>query len=106
MRSAQAMGSSSASGRKRFQSCERAAEQGQLALEGGGAHASVACTRAMCIRGVINVELLARAGPVDHGAVLNQHDIGGTLEVASLTFGGRTEKAQQRFKLPCGDGSA
>ena len=30
----------------RFQSCKRAAEQGQLALEGGGAHASVACTRA------------------------------------------------------------
>ena len=30
-----------------FQSCERAAQQGQLALEGGGAHASVACTRAM-----------------------------------------------------------
>ena len=31
-----------------FQSCERAADQGQLALEGSGAHeASVACTRAM-----------------------------------------------------------
>ena len=29
------------------QSCERAAEQGQLALEDGGAHASVACTRTM-----------------------------------------------------------
>ena len=34
-------------GLSRCQSCERAAEQGQLALEGGGAHASVACTRAM-----------------------------------------------------------
>ena len=34
-------------GLRRFQSCERAAEQGQLALEGGGAHASVACTRAI-----------------------------------------------------------
>ncbi len=31
----------------RCQSRERVAEQGQLALEGGGAHASVACTRAM-----------------------------------------------------------
>ena len=29
------------------QSCEGAAEQGQLALQGSGAHASVACTRAM-----------------------------------------------------------
>ena len=29
------------------QCCERAAEQGQLALESGSAHASVACTRAM-----------------------------------------------------------
>ena len=34
-------------GLSRCQSCERAAEQGQLALEGGGAHASVACTRAI-----------------------------------------------------------
>ena len=34
-------------GLRRCQSCERAAEQGQLALEGSGAHASVACTRAM-----------------------------------------------------------
>ena len=34
-------------GLRRCQSCERAAEQGQLALEGGGAHASVACTRAI-----------------------------------------------------------
>ena len=29
------------------QCCERAAEQGQLALESSGAHASVACTRAI-----------------------------------------------------------
>src|SRR4051794_602328 len=29
------------------QCCERAAEQGQLTLECGGAHASVACTRAI-----------------------------------------------------------
>ena len=34
-------------GPRGFQSCERAAEQGQLALEGSGAHASVACTRAI-----------------------------------------------------------
>ena len=34
-------------GLRGFQGCERAAQQGQLALEGGGAHTSVACTRAM-----------------------------------------------------------
>ena len=34
-------------GLSRCQSCERAAQQGQLALEGSRAHASVACTRAM-----------------------------------------------------------
>jgi len=33
-------------GLSRCQSCERAAEQSQLALQGGSAHASVACTRA------------------------------------------------------------
>ena len=51
-------------------------------------------------------ELLARAGPVDHCAVLDQDDIGRSLEVAPLTFGQRTKETQQRFKLPCGDGSA
>ena len=52
------------------------------------------------------MELLARAGPVDHGAALNEHDVGGPLEVAPLTFGWRTEEAQQGLKLPCGNGSA
>ena len=52
------------------------------------------------------MELLARAGPVDQGAVLDQDDVGGPLEVAPLTFGQRTEEAQQRLKLPCGNGSA
>ena len=52
------------------------------------------------------MELLARAGPVDQLAVLDQDDIGGPLEVAPLTFGRRTEEAQQRLKLPCGNGSA
>ena len=52
------------------------------------------------------MELLARAGPVDQLALLDQDDIGGPLEVAALTFGWRTEKTQQRLKLPCGNGSA
>ena len=47
------------------------------------------------------MELLARAGPVDHGAVLNEHDVGRPPEVAALTFGRRTEETQQRLKLPC-----
>ena len=34
-------------GLSRCQSRERAAYRGQLAFEGGGAHASVACTRTM-----------------------------------------------------------
>ena len=58
------------------------------------------------IGGVPDMELLARAGPVDYSAVLNEHDIGRPPEVAPLTFGRRTEEAQQRIKLPCGDGSA
>ena len=52
------------------------------------------------------MELLARAGPVDQCAILNEHDVGGPLEVAPLTLGWRTEEAQQRFKLLCGNGSA
>ena len=51
-------------------------------------------------------ELLARARPVDQRAVLDQDDIGGPLEVAPLTFGWRTEEAQQRFKFPFGDGGS
>ena len=83
-------------GLSRCQSCERAAEQGQLALEGGGAHeASVACTRAIGIGSV--GEHLARTGPVDQLALLHQDNIGGPLEIAPLTFGRRTKQAQQRL---------
>ena len=46
------------------------------------------------------MELLARTRPVDHGAVLDQDDIGGPLEVASLTFGRRTEKAAAASQAP------
>ena len=86
------------------QSCERAAEQGQLALEGGGAHAERRLHARHRIGGV--GELLARAGPVDQLALLHEDDIGGPLEVAPLTFGWRAEEAQQRLKLLCGNGSA
>ena len=51
-------------------------------------------------------ELLARTGPVDQRAVLNEDDIGGPLDAFPLTFGRRTKEAQQRFKLPRGNGSA
>ena len=93
-------------GLSRCQSCERAAEQSQLALEGSGAHAERRLHARHRIGGVLDVELFARAGPVDHGAVLNQDNIGSPLEVAPLTFRRRTEEAQQRVKLPCGNGSA
>ena len=52
------------------------------------------------------VELLARAGPVDQFAVLDQDDIGSSLDAFPLTFGRRTEEAQQRLKLHCVNGSA
>ena len=52
------------------------------------------------------MELLARTWPVEDSAALDQDDVGGPLEVAALTFGRRTEEAQQRLKLLCGDGSA
>ena len=38
------------------------------------------------ISGVPDVELLARAGPVDQFAVLDQDDVGRQSEIAVLTF--------------------
>ena len=90
-------------GLSRCQSCERAAQQGQLALEGSRAHAQ---RRLHARHGIGGVgELLARAGPVDQPALLHQDNIGGPLEIAPLTFGWRAEATQQRIQLLCTDGS-
>ena len=87
-------------GLRRCQSCERAAEQGQLALESGGAHGERRLHARHGIGGVPDVELLARAGPVDHCAVLNQDDVGGRLRsCADVRMAGRGDAAASQAPL-------